>query len=288
MQPGCAHSSPRSTTTYSQSPRRATTAENGNPLEFPAAALGGRARRARDRPLRHGHAPGRRVRVVLQSQRSYVSLAAPGAGGGGCELGVFSILPANGATEWDDPRSLLARLQRRRRALRLRRGHELRRTVRRRARGARLAGRAAARLGAGGRRAGPLGAPDRQPGWNEFTGAGIVDGKAATTLAAHLRRDSPRARGKARSARQPGDGHARAHDGPHRRGATSSPASSPTGCWSHATAAAASRIVAQPPLAPVLEEVRLRGRKSNVFVATACDGNGNCGVKMLGRFKKRG
>ena len=31
--------------------------------------------------------------------------------------------------------------------------------------------------------------------------------------------------------------------------------------------------------------VRLRGAKANVFVATACDGNGNCGVKRLGRFK---
>jgi len=24
-----------------------------------------------------------------------------------------------------------------------------------------------------------------------------------------------------------------------------------------------------------------------VFVGTACDGNGNCGVKVLGRFKRR-
>ena len=30
--------------------------------------------------------------------------------------------------------------------------------------------------------------------------------------------------------------------------------------------------------------VRLKGRKKNVFVATACDSNGNCGVKRLGRF----
>jgi len=32
--------------------------------------------------------------------------------------------------------------------------------------------------------------------------------------------------------------------------------------------------------------VRLKGRKANVFVATACDSNGNCGVKRLGRFKR--
>jgi hypothetical protein len=32
--------------------------------------------------------------------------------------------------------------------------------------------------------------------------------------------------------------------------------------------------------------MRLKGSKANVFVATACDGNGNCGVKRLGRFKR--
>jgi hypothetical protein len=31
--------------------------------------------------------------------------------------------------------------------------------------------------------------------------------------------------------------------------------------------------------------VRLKGTRANVFVATACDSNGNCGVKRLGRFK---
>ena len=33
--------------------------------------------------------------------------------------------------------------------------------------------------------------------------------------------------------------------------------------------------------------VRLKGSKANVFVATACDANGNCGVKRLGRFRRR-
>ena len=32
--------------------------------------------------------------------------------------------------------------------------------------------------------------------------------------------------------------------------------------------------------------VRLKGSKLNVFVLTACDGNGNCGVKRLGRFRR--
>jgi hypothetical protein len=32
--------------------------------------------------------------------------------------------------------------------------------------------------------------------------------------------------------------------------------------------------------------IRLKGTKANVLVATACDANGNCGVKRLGRFKR--
>jgi hypothetical protein len=36
---------------------------------------------------------------------------------------------------------------------------------------------------------------------------------------------------------------------------------------------------------PFRHAVRLRGRRLNVVLATACDGNGNCGVKRLGRFR---
>ena len=38
---------------------------------------------------------------------------------------------------------------------------------------------------------------------------------------------------------------------------------------------------------PFSKKVRLRGARNNVFVGTTCDGNGNCGVKVLGRFKRR-
>ena len=44
-------------------------------------------------------------------------------------------------------------------------------------------------------------------------------------------------------------------------------------------------IVASGRARPFSKNVRLRGRRANVFVGTACDGNGNCGVKVLGRFK---
>ena len=41
----------------------------------------------------------------FSTHNDYVSLAGPGAGASGCELGVFSILPSAGTTEWDDPLS---------------------------------------------------------------------------------------------------------------------------------------------------------------------------------------
>ena len=36
---------------------------------------------------------------------------------------------------------------------------------------------------------------------------------------------------------------------------------------------------------PISRDVRLRGSRANVLVATACDRNGNCGIKRLGRFR---
>ena len=46
-------------------------------------------------------------------------------------------------------------------------------------------------------------------------------------------------------------------------------------------------VVASRRPRPFSRNVRIRGRRRNVLVGTACDGNGNCGVKMLGRFKRR-
>src|SRR5215217_6149996 len=38
---------------------------------------------------------------------------------------------------------------------------------------------------------------------------------------------------------------------------------------------------------PFSRRARIRGNMRNVLVSTACDRNGNCGVKILGRFKRR-
>jgi hypothetical protein len=38
---------------------------------------------------------------------------------------------------------------------------------------------------------------------------------------------------------------------------------------------------------PFSKDVRIRGSRRNVLVSTACDGNGNCGIKRLGGFRRR-
>ena len=130
-------------------------AENGNPLEFPAAAIGGR---------RGGRGIGLSVAATkpdggvasFSNHNDFVSLAAPGASGE--QLRVRGLLDAAGehGHRVGQAGQLLACLHRRERALRLRRGHELRLTDRVGARRARLAGREPARLRAGGRGDGAL------------------------------------------------------------------------------------------------------------------------------------
>jgi hypothetical protein len=38
---------------------------------------------------------------------------------------------------------------------------------------------------------------------------------------------------------------------------------------------------------PFTKVVRIRGRRRNLLVSTACDRNGNCDVKRLGGFRRR-
>jgi hypothetical protein len=38
---------------------------------------------------------------------------------------------------------------------------------------------------------------------------------------------------------------------------------------------------------PFRKTVRIEGRRANVVVAAACDGNGNCDVRRLGPFRRR-
>ena len=111
--------------------------------------------RPRHRAFRGSHEARRHRRLVLRPQRLRERGRARRQQRG---LPARGLLHAAGERRHrvGQARQLLARLQRRQRALRVWRGHELRRADRFGARGGRLAGRAPARLGAGGRRDGPL------------------------------------------------------------------------------------------------------------------------------------
>ena len=187
-------------------------AENGNPLEFPAAAIGGR---------QGGRGIGLSVAATkpdgtvasFSDHNDFVSVAAPGASSGG--------LPARGLLHAAGQRrhrvgqagQLLARLQRRQRALRLWRGHELRGADRVGARGGRLAGRAAARLRAGGRRDGPLRHRRRLERVHRRRRRGRQGRRGHR---GEVRRDRPACPRQDPPPRKPREGHGLAHPGPHR------------------------------------------------------------------------
>jgi hypothetical protein len=121
-------------------------------------------------------------------------------------------------------------------------------------------------------------------GWNEFTGAGVVDGAAATALALRYDVTAPNARARARRV---GDSvRVRMRRVTDRTEAGRELAGgiryrlivSRDGGRSFDSLTRARRN-------PISRDARLRGTRANVIVASACDRNGNCGVKRLGRFR---
>jgi subtilisin family serine protease len=257
----------------------------GNPLEFPAAALGGR---------RGGRGIGLSVSAtkpdggfgLFSTHNEFVSLAAPGAGPSGCAFGVFSTLPA-GSTEWDDPKLSCSRVF--------------------------TSGSARYAYGEGTSFAAPIAAAmaalawhveprlaseqvadlmmrsahqTMGKGWNEFTGAGVVDGSAATTLARRYDVISPRVHADARrrgsriAVRIRGS-RDRTERGRELAGrVTYGLVVSRDGGRNFTTLVRQRRR-------PFRRTISIQGRRANVLIATVCDANGNCGVKRLGRFAAR-
>jgi subtilisin family serine protease len=252
---------------------------DGNPLEFPAAAIGGR---------RGGRGIGLSVAATrpdgqvaaFSNHNDFVSLAAPGASGGGCD-GVFSTIPPSTTPPWDDANCPRVYPD--------------------------VGGRYA--YGEGTSFAAPIvsglaaltwqaerGLASEQvadvmvrtangSGWNEFTGAGVADGMAAVELARRYDIVAPRARGRAR--RRGNRVRARVARSRDRTDAGDELAGSVRyGLLVSRNGGRSFRVV-RSRRRPFTVTVRLRGRRPNVFVGTACDGNGNCGVRRLGRFRRR-
>ena len=253
----------------------------GNPIEFPAAALGG---------VRGGRGIGLSVAATTPSggvapfsnHNRFVSLAAPGAGPSGCRFGVFSTLPASLGTVWDGSCSALFSLGG------ARYGY---------AEGTSFAAPIAAGIAAvvwqverrlaSEQVADVLARSARQTigrGWNEFTGSGVVDGAAAAALARVYDVTAPRARGSARriggfvSVRERRSKDRTAKGNKLAGGVRYGLLASRNGGRTFSELARGRRR-------PISATVELRGRRANVLVATACDRNANCGIKRLGRYR---
>ena len=256
--------------------------DNGNPLEFPAAAIGGR-RGKRGIGLSVAATRPNGSVASFSNHNAFVSLAAPGASPSDCRFGVFSTLPPSTSPSWSDG--------------------ECPRVVRGALGGdygygegtsfaapivsglATLAWQAQPRL-ASEQVADVLIRSAAGSGWNQFTGAGVADGMHAVEIARVYDVLSPRPRGRARRrgnrvrvtvARSrdrtlPGDelaGRVTYRLLLSRDGGTNF------------------SVVSTRRRRPFTRTVRIRGRRANVIVTAACDGNGNCGIKRLGRFRRR-
>jgi subtilisin family serine protease len=257
--------------------------KRGNPLQFPAALIGGE----RGRPgIGLSVAATRPNGAVARfsTHNRFVSLAAPGAGRRGCANGVLSTLPANGGTDWDEPDScsrLIADPSGARFAY---------------AEGTSFAAPLVSGLAALVWQVEPRLASEqvaevmtrsarqtRGRGWNEFTGRGVVDGRAATRLARTYDVTAPRARASAtRTGSSVFVRLLRTRDRTERgrelagRVAYNLVVSRDGGRTFDALVTGRRR--------PFSQSVALRGRRRNVIVATACDRNGNCGVRRLGSY----
>jgi subtilisin family serine protease len=257
-------------------------AENGNPVEFPAAAIGGRQG---SRGLGLSVAATRPDGSVapFSNHNPFVSIAAPGAGSGGCEFGVFSTLPPTTQPAWDadgcphvftDPSGA-----------RYAYGEGTSFAAPIVSGLAALAWQAERRL-ASEQVADVMVRAANGGGWNEFTGAGVVDGKNAVDIARTYDVISPRARGKARrrgnrvtvTVRRSTD---RTEAGDELAGGLT------YGLLVSRNGGRSFAVLTRGRARPFSRTVRIRGSRANVLVGTACDANGNCGVKRLGRFRRR-
>ena len=257
--------------------------DQGNPLEFPAALIGG---------VRGGRGIGLSVGATMpngdagsfSTHNRFVSLAAPGASAGDCRFGVFSTLPASTATPWTTDEGCdetITGIGGNRYAY---------------GEGTSFAAPIVSGLAALAWQAEPRLASEQVGevmtrsaagrGWNQATGAGVADGMRAVEVArvydvlaprsrARVHRHGNRVRVRVKRTRDrtaTGDelaGHVRFGLLVSRDGGNTF------------------KIVAGRRTRAFTKVVRIRGRRANLLVSTACDANGNCGVRRLGRFRRR-
>lgn len=254
----------------------------GNPIEFPAAALGG-SRGSRGIGLSVAATRPDDTVADFSNHNRYVSLAAPGAGIAGCESGVFSTLAASTDTLWDsDPCSTILSQG----GFRFTYGEGTSFAAPIVSGIAALAWQVEPRL-ASEQVADVLIRSARRPGgrgWDEYLGWGVVDGEAAVRLARAYDVSRPPVRGSARRSgtrvavrlKAAGD---RTEAGRQLAGRVT------YGLLLSRDGGRNFRVIVRGRRGSFSKVVRLRGLRSHVIIGTACDANGNCGLKRLGRFR---
>jgi subtilisin family serine protease len=257
----------------------------GNVTQYPAAVLGGR-RGAPGIGLSVGATRPNGTVAEFSTHNEFVSLAGPGAGPAGCQFGLLSTLPPGQGTEWDRPDSCSLFVPEPSGA-RFAYGEGTSFAAPVVSGIASLTWQVERRL-ASEQVAEVLIRSARQtlaPGWNQFSGRGVVDGLAATTLARTYDVTSPRANGNAR--RSGGSVKVRVASTTDRTEAGRELAGGVTyGLLVSRNGGKAFKVATSRRRRPFRRTMALKGNRANVFAATACDGNGNCGVKRLGRFKR--
>ena len=257
-------------------------AENGNPLEFPAAAVGGH---------RGGRGIGLSVAATkpdggvasFSNHNDFVSLAAPGASQGSCDFGVFSTLPASTSPPWNQGGCPLLFSGGGGGHYGYGEGTSFAAPI--------VSGLAAlawqAERGLASEQvADVLVQAANGTGWNQFTGSGIADGMHAVEIARNYDVLSPRAHARAR--RRGNRVRVKVSRSRDRTQAGDELAARVTyGLLVSRDGGQSFDVVTSRKRRPFSRTVRIRGARRNVFVSTACDGNGNCGVKRLGGFRRR-
>jgi subtilisin family serine protease len=262
------------------------TGADGNAAQFPAAVLGG-VRGAPGIGLSVGATDPLGQPADFSTHNRFVSIAAPGAMSD-CRYGVVSALPAAAGTEWDvvDPGSCPSMF--------------VSRVPPRFAYGqgtsfaapivsgiATLAWQVEPRLASEQVADVLIRSADQHVGrgWNQYTGRGVVDGRGAVALARTYDVVAPRAKGSARKRhgrvsirlRKVKDRSERGRElAGHVR----------YGLLVSRDGGRNFDVLVSGRHSAFRKAVRIKGRKANVFVGTACDSNGNCGIKRLGRFKR--
>jgi len=255
-------------------------AQNGNPLEFPAAAVGGR-RGGRGIGLSVAATDPTGRHAAFSNHNPFVSLAAPGAGTGGCD-GVFSTIPSTTNPPWAQDNCPRTYMDPDGRRYAYGEGTSFAAPI---VSGlAALAWQAERRL-ASEQVADVLVRAANGSGWNEFTGAGVVDGMHAVEIARIYDVLGPRARARTRRRGNRvrvtvGRSRDRTLAGDELAGAVT------YGLLVSRDGGRSYRVIASRRPRPFSRRVAITGSRPNLLVTTACDGNGNCGVRRLGRFRR--